>query len=563
MVKSTDMSPRRSSLLWALAALILPVTAVAALWSWTGLFDQIRSANGAWMTGYVKRILLFGDFDAAAWASQIPKVYYDSLYPTLIALLSLSPLGEVVGGPVVVGHVLAAAAFGLSALPLFAIWRAVGGTEMGVTGSLALLFPPMVTTACLIAADNLAIALVLLCGWSALTACRRRHWSLWMLSGFLAGTVYNCREHLLGSALGGLGVALLMHCASVRESSGPGWFFGLKPIIPACLACLAGILAGATLLPLALGHSPLVGVHAIFQYGKIGPPVGEDFHRIWYQTLYLDTPLALPLGLGVAGLVLAALRTNGRRRDAVLVLVGMILPYAAFPLSEQQSPQYYLLCHVLILSGLASFIMLIPWRLARGCTAVVLAALAATWAAHVVPPMVGMYSRPWTYYCEAWPVPAADVKRLIPWAMKQVGAAPLIVTGESLEHIREYFLVEFGHPVARVYEGDPITQYRDIAAFYGKSTFVLSMTFTGSHPTVPGAEAVGFRQTAQMQARLMRIDPDPSAGRSVGMMNGRGILQQGAWLTGGNPGLRRFAASASRRLKQSWFSPFENRGSPP
>lgn len=551
---------RHRKLGWILASVCLPLIGVAALGLWTGLFDQIRSSSGSFTSGIVYRILLFDDFGVAAWACQVPKVYYDNLYPILIVLLTRSPVGEVMGGPVVIGHVLAAAAVGLAFLPLFALWRAVGGSVVGIAGSLALLFPPMVMTAALIRADNLSTALALLCVWAALTARRRGRWWLWGLPGLLAGTIYVCREFYLGPALGGLGVAFLLYCNCARKRSAAGRLSWLPSVLPACAACLLGMLVGATLLPLLLGHSPMVGLDAILQYSKTGPPAGEDFYRSWHKALYLDKPLAVLLGLGIAGFVLAAIRTRGNNREAVLVLLGMILPYTVFVVSKQQSPQYYILLHVLLLSGVAAFLTLIPWRLVRAGAALGLAVLAVFWAASTVPSMLGLDRRPWAYYSEAWPAPAADVEALVPWAMKQVKGAPLIFAGESLEHFREYLMVRYRRPLARVYPDDPIAQYRHIANLHGRSTFVLSITGSRAHPTVPGSWAVGFKAAGILEARLMRIDPDPSAAQRSSdeqVMRGRGILQQAAWLSGGDAELRRFAASrAASRTGDRWFSPF-------
>lgn len=549
---------RRYRVVWVLAGLLLPVLSAAALAWWTGIFDHVRSSSGSFTSGIVYRILLFDDFRVAAWASQIPKVYYDNLYPILIALVSRTPLGELLGGPVVVGHVLAAAALGLAALPLFALWRAVGGGAAGVAGAAALLFPPMVTTAALIRADNLSAALALLCAWTALWARRRGHWACWGLAGLLAGLIYVCREFYLGPALGGLGVAALLHVLEARRDAGDLGAL-LRLLWPAVTACVVGVLVGATLLPLALGHSPLVGVDAILQYGKTGPPSGEDFYRQWYAALYLDTHLVLPLALGLVGLILCAVRLRGPRREAALVLLGMVLPYGAFATSAQQSPQYYLLLHVLLLSGLAGLLALVPWMQARVVVATCLVALAVWWTATTVPTMLGLDRRPWPYYSEAWPAPHEDVLKVTPWAMAQVKGAPLIFTGESLEHFREYLMVNHRRPLARVYPGDPVTQYRHIANYYGKRCFVLSVTNSPYHPTVPGAEAVGFRKAGVLEARLMRVDPDPkvTAGVDAGLLRGRGIMQQGAWLDGGDARLRSFAAGrAAGRTSDRWFSPF-------
>ena len=189
------------------ATLSAMVAGVVVLSLWLGHFSQVRGSTGAWLALHVERVLLVGDFQAAAGTSMIPNTIYDPLYPAMVAgLCAIWPGGA---DPVWVGHAVSAASLVLGGCLLVGLWRHIGGWPTALLASLSLAFPPLVSTAGMVRYDLLAVALVLGVAGLGSTAVGRVGLWRWAWVGLLAGLAYDTREFMLAPAGGAL-VALAL-----------------------------------------------------------------------------------------------------------------------------------------------------------------------------------------------------------------------------------------------------------------------------------------------------------------------------------------------------------------
>lgn len=526
-----------------LAALLLMAVGVAAIALITGSLAEVRSSTGAWLLAHIHRILIAGSYPAAAVASEIPNTFYNPLYPALVAGISATLPGDWPGAPTVVGHVISAAALGLAALPLYALWRSVGGRSTGIVGVGALLFPPMVATASLVRYDSLAIVMVLLCAWAGWSAVQDgRAWK-WLVAGLCAGLVYNTREFLAAPALGALGVAWVLRVVPTyrsaqtveqRRTSAADGARGLG-------ASLLGLAIGGVLVPVSLRLSPMGGLDALLGYAVRGEAVARPGTTLW-ETLYLQI-IGLPLALGLAGLLITAALRRGPGRQAALVMLGTLAPFVAFLISDQQSPQYYLAAHVLVLSGLAGVLALVPWRAPRWGLALLYLVLTWSWASSTVPQLnVGQVPPRWELHTETWPAPAAEIGRIVDWAAENTGDDPLVVTSQRVENADSLFVVRHGRPAAFLF-GHELEQLmpRLIALYGGREVVLFSVeSHLGMHPVPPVGEELGTVGNPRISAVLYRLPgiPDGEVGSCPSHNAPRGACLQSDWSEGGEVWMR-------------------------
>lgn len=563
------MTDRRTVTVLAAGWLGPVVAAVAAaliLRSWTGPWDTVRGSTDAWLLAHVHRVLLTGSWPAAVATSMIPNTTWNPLFPAICATVSaasgLPPTG--------VGHAVAAGAWGFALVALFALWRAVGeravgeravgeraggaraggGWALGALGAGGLLFPPVVTTASMARYDTLGMALVLGAGALAAAALRvpaggRGAAVRWGLAGLCAGLAHLAREFLVGPALGGLGVALLV--LATRPVSPPERRWRSVGVATAALA--AGLLAGLVPLPLALGVSPAGGWQALLGFG-VHNRFGAG--RPMVEVLYLHR-LALPLAAGALGLVLAAVRGPGRA--PARILLGILLPYGAFLLSRQQSPQYYLLAHALLLSGLAGWVAWVPWPPVR--TVVALAGLggAILLVREPVPASLvsGAASRTF-FHSEGWPAWPDEPLDLVERALSSAPARPLLFVSGTVENLDALATIRYERPVGFLFR-EWAAEIPQAASLYEGETVRIVWVEDPTREMVPpdGATLVDTWTTDHLVARVWDLPaPARAPSREEPCARGghyRGACLQAAWLAGGQAEVR------TRMLREVAASP--------
>jgi hypothetical protein len=519
---------------WALAVPVTMGVAVLALRAGLGGFGQLQGSTEAWLVAHVQRVLLAGDYAAATSVSMIPNTTWNSLYPALVVGLC-----RVLGAaPVVVGQALSAAALGLAMVALARCWSSAGGLVVGLAGALGLLFPPVVITAGMARYDLLALALVLTVAWAVITALERRSLLAWGAAGLLAGLAFHGREFMLAPALGALLVGLLLAAlAAWRAESG---LRRLRHVGLALVCLLAGLALGVLPLPLLLGLDPLSGFHALTDY-SLHNRFGAQ--RSVPDLLYLDR-FGWAFGVGALGFLAALIRpgrAGGRR--AVLVILGVLLPFGAFLFSRQQSPQYYLLAHALLLSGAAGLVGLLPWRWARPIVLVALAAPVAPWTASlIVDGLDPDRSTAGRLHTEAWPAEVGEPSRVMAWGLERAAGQPLIVVSGAVENIDALARIEHDRPVAflfrewldRIDEAVVLCDARDV--------LVLSVEGIHQQPnTVPGGMRMDRLETPNLVAELWVVPgqqaPPTREPRCARGAQIRGACLQQAWLQGGDEAL--------------------------
>ena len=538
------------------ATLSAMVAGVVVLSLWLGHFSQVRGSTGAWLALHVERVLLVGDFQAAAGTSMIPNTIYDPLYPAMVAgLCAIWPGGA---DPVWVGHAVSAASLVLGGCLLVGLWRHIGGWPTALLASLSLAFPPLVSTAGMVRYDLLAVALVLGVAGLGSTAVGRVGLWRWAWVGLLAGLAYDTREFMLAPAGGALVALALLDGWQARRWLRPRKARRRRILVPLVVA--GGLLLGMAALPLALGLSPLGGLEALLGYGGRGQ-FGSG--RPMSEVLYVDR-FWLPLLLGLGGLGVAAWR--GRQRAAAVALLGTLAPYALFLVSSQQSPQYYLLAHVLILSGWAGWLLLLPargpalgaLRLPRGWlrlgVAALLVSLLAPWMLRRAPLlMVSGRANTTPFHSEAWPAWPDEPLELLQWALQQAPAQPLLVVSGTVENMDALAAIHSGRPVAFLFREWTDRLDEALRIYDGEDVLVLSVESPErQHPRWPGDQVLGQMTTPNLGAQLSRVpgerrDPraeDPCIHGGVI----RGACLQREWLAGGQEAVRRrILAEAARR----------------
>ncbi len=517
-----------------LLCLLAVATSVPLLESWLGGFDQVRSSTGAWILAHLHWVRFVGDYRAAAAVSLVPNTTYDPLYPAIVSALA---------GPgtdlVVLAHRVAAAGVGLTAVALACFWSRLGGPALGLAGAAAVLFPPFLATGGLVRYDTLAAALTVF----ALVAAARARAGLhgaWFLAGLLAGLAYLAREFTLGPTLAGIGVAWLAAAWRVRR---------LEAVLGSLLGVALGLAVGAVPLTLALGLSPLGGLDALLGYGgrvQGGPA------RSLADLLYLDV-FPRPLLLGAVGWLIALARA--RDRGAVLIGLSALGAFAVFLLSSQQSPQYYLIGHLLLLSGCAGFGLLLRWWPVQLVLAAWLFAVGGKWAVEMTPRLMQAdRDRHPRVHTEGWPARADEPAALIDRALDWVGERPLLVSSGRMENLDALVPLRHGRPAAFVFNnwqdrvGEIVSLYDGVAVYY------LSVEGrTDGHALPDGAVVVDQWEGPELSAVLALLPPH-DAPRGVDLcQNGgpvRGACMQRAWLAGGDEGLRTWIRAEAERFDQ-------------
>ncbi len=538
---------------WFPWAALLMVLAVFVLCVWLGEPAMVRGSTEAWIMAHVRQVLLTGDYAAATGASMVPNTTWNAAYPALVAWLARAGLGS----PIFLGHVVSAAALGLAGAALSRCWWLAGGPATASAGGLAVLFPPMVITASMARYDALALALALCVAWAALEALRRDGFATWILAGAAAGLAYNTREFVVLPAVGCLAAALLI-AAVQRESSYVGAHRVLRWLLRLLLA-LAGLAGGAALLPLALGLSPLSGYHALLGYGvynQFGDPPPLPV------LLYLDR-FWIPFGLGALGLLVASIHPGrGGDRRAPLLLLAMLLPFAGFVFSRQQSPQYYLLAHVLLLSGVAGLLTLLPRHWLRLVALLVIAAPVWPWTARQVQENLGRKAMDsGLLHSEAWPADLGEPERVVAWAVQEAETRPLILVSGTIENIDALGTLEHGRPIAFLFREWLDRLPEAIALFQGQDALVVSVEANHLPANeVPGGVRLDRLETEHLLAELWVVpgkraaptrEPPCARGGKI-----RGACLQLAWLEGGEDGVRQRILSLRQHYRglQGWRS---------
>jgi len=517
-----------------LLAPVVMLAAVLALQALVGGFGQLTGSTEAWLMAHVARVMMVGDYAAATGISMIPNTTWNCSYPALVAGLA----GLSGAHPTAVGQTISAAAFGLAMLALARCWWSAGGLESAVAGGLALLFPTAVLTATMARYDAMAICLVLCAGWATIHALEGDRLWAWALAGLAAGLTFNTREFMLAPALGGIGVGgLVLGWSCWRGESRRVW----RPFA-ALGSVLLGLLLGLVPLPLALGLSPLSGLDAWRSYSlhnQFGHPTPVT------ELLYLDM-IGPALALGAGGLVLALLRPGrpGGRR-AAWVLLGMLAPYGLFLLSRQQSPQYYLLGHVLVLSGAAGLVGALPRRWARiGAVALLLGAC-LPWIARKLQP--GDQPRgpdPTRLHSEAWPVEPHHPSAVIGWGLEYAASRPIVVMSGAVENIDALTRLEHDRPVAFLFR-EWTDRIDDAVTLYDGEDVLFLFVERREHWSVP--EVAGMRidrmESGPLIAELWVIPGRVDTRRreepcTHGRTNIRGACLQKVWLEGGDDAVR-------------------------
>jgi len=512
------------------------LSAGAAVLALVGLgadFHTVGSSTGAWITGYVQGVLDVGDFAMVSNLGRIPNTQLNLVFPGLMAALAWLTRAS----PVLVGHLLAAGGLGLAALLLGRLWALGRDPIAGVLAAAAFAWPPAVATGALIRPDSLAFSGVIACVLLGVRLARGGAWQVWLGAGVLLGLTHQTREYLVAPAAG----ALAAGWALALARSGRG-----ARALPAMIRVLwlfAGVGLSST-LPLALGFLPWNGLSTLLAYSRQSGSQGYGIAAL----LYL--PALGPVWLlGAGGLAAAAWRGAGPRRDAALVQVGALLPWAAFLLSRQQSPQYYVLAEALLLAGWVGWLDLVPTRGPRWAAATILMFLGLSWSLPRARALVD--GQPESYrprlHQEAWPARGSEVAAVVDWAWAQVGQRPLVVVSRYIENLGEVFMVRHARPVITLRDEGWTDEVGDLRRFHqGREIAVL--TVGGPHhpaAAAPGCVADDSLTTEALLATLYRCDgtdlPAESRRRDYPCVDWFGACQQLDWLAGGLERLRQRA----------------------
>ena len=404
---------------------------------------------------------------------------------------------------------------------------------------MACLFPPMVITASMARYDTLAMALALCVAWAALEALRRDGFLTWALAGLAAGLAYNTREFVVLPALGCLATGLVLAALSGGSSRAGsrrllGWLAQLA------LATL-GLAIGGILPPLCLGLSPLSGYHALLGYG-IHNQFGDPPPLL--VLLYLDR-FWLPFGLGLLGLLVAAIRPWGSAdRRPPLLLLGMLVPVGAFLLSRQQSPQYYLLADVVLLSGIAGILSLLPRHWLRMVALALLVLPVWPWTMQRIREGLGpIATGSGLLHSEAWPADLGEPDRVVAWAVEQSETRPLILVSGTVENIDALACLHHDRPVAFLFREWLDRLPEAVALFQGRDALVVSIEANHlPRNDIQDGVRLDRLETSHLVSELWVVpgrraptsrEPPCARGGQV-----RGACLQLAWLEGGEDSVR-------------------------
>ncbi len=506
---------------------LLPVSLMALhlllAWLRLGGFSRIHSSTGAWLLALVRRVLLGGDYQAAAYAGFTPSTHCNTLFPWLVArLMSLWP-----GHEVEVGHMLSALSAGLVAWALFLLWHRVGGWIVGIAAAAATLWPAFLATAALIRYDTLAMALALLAVVSAIKLVGKGSWPAWGLPGLLVGLSYSAREYMVLPALAATLTALAIHTRTNGNRN-----------LPSILAFGLGLTLGVMLFSWPLGQSPMEGLRAIHSYGFASGFQGQARSALEASRLGSMWPVFLP---AMIGLVLALLVLRGRSRLPLLIMATAVLSFLPFGLSRTQSPQYYLMAHLLLVSCYAAYVAVIPWLWPRVALAALFLGSMAAWALH-------QESSPrqrgegMTFHSEAWPVPAEDLELLLESVQQWAGSRPLLLVSDRVENLDGLFFVRTGRPPAFLWTNwmDHLDMLR--AIYTGRQLCVLLIQGDPLPQQLSAWQPVGTTRAGAVTGiryLLPAVEAPQAPGGCWRQEAGRirGVCLQLAWLLGGQVGV--------------------------
>jgi hypothetical protein len=228
--------------------------------------------------------------------------------------------------------------------------------------------------------------------------------------------------------------------------------------------------------------------------------------------------------------------------------------------SKQQSSQYYVLAHVLLLSGFAGFVTCLPSRTARGLLSVLLLTGALAWSLQATPPLLAQgMERPslHRFHTEAWSIPPDELADLVDRAVEAWPDAPLIVQSWQFENLDGLAMVRHGRPVTALFP-DAMAVMPEVALnFPGRFLVFLQAEAPGrAFVPIPGALLMGEGRSHYLAWRTLLLPAHrvPSCtGQPADADSGvfRGALAQAAWLDEGVEGLRAAAALAEARPRRS------------
>lgn len=512
--------------------------------TWLGPFESVGSSTEAWLLSHVHRILLTGDHRVAALTSGIPNTTYNALYPCWVSssYRVLAWLLPEMPSLQRLAHLLAAMAGLFGALALSAVWRGRGHAA-AASALLAALFPPFVATAAMARYDSTAIALVISEIW-LLTAIMRRSEAgapdlsllpAWAGAGVLAGLAHHAREFMLAPALAALVSTWIVVAFTRRHRA-------VHALVPV-LVSLLGLLLGLLLLPALLGLSPLEGLRALLSSGA-GTRSSQVHQQGLAGILYLK-PLFWPLLVGFAGLMVAFGRASWAERRAMVPLLGALSSYLVFMLSRQQSSQYYLLAHLLVLSGVAGLVTTLPRVWMRWLLVVGMASAWVPWSLGQAPALMARtrvlfpFHR---FHSEAWSAPPAQVESIVDHVLDDWPELPIIVSSWQIENLDAVALIRHDRPLTTLFP-DAVSMISELALYFPGSPLLFLQVEGPARGMVdiPGAMRVDEGTTEHLQWRLLMLAPKaiPSSTQEPAPDGGvfRGAIAQSTWLKGSSDGM--------------------------
>lgn len=516
----------------ALALGVFPLAAVSALRAAGLRLDGIHSSTGAWISAYAHQVLLVGDYAAVSNLSHEPSTTTNLIYPWL--LTSLARLQGVLADPdpELMGHLLAAGSLGLIARLLGAMWYAGRGWQAALLGSAAVMWPPLVATATWIRPDTLAIALGLATVLLAARIIAGPSTRPWLFVGLGLGLCYGTREYLVVPIASAIATAWVLDLYGRSDR----WRGGALR----ATAVVVGLIPAA-LIPCCLGFWPHNGIASMVSYG------GGRTSAIFTTADLLCLPWLAPVWLaGLAGLAVAAIRGHGTARSVPLVLIGAILPFGGFLLSNQQSPQYYVFAQVILIAGLAGWLDFVPRGLPRSLLAPLVVALGLCWAGPRVHPITegDAGARPPHFHSEAWPASRLELLTLVDWSLCWAPGSPLVVVSTHIENFDKLYTIRYHRPVAVLFEQHWSTELPDLVRFYeGQDVYVLLVDRAdGTMPLPEEATVLGQLQLPRVVGTMMMYSgerpPPQSRTRTYPCVDWKGACQQADWLSGGLERLR-------------------------
>lgn len=516
-----------------LAGAALCTVALTWLWAVGMPWTSVQGSTEAWLMAHAQRVAWIGRYAVAAEVGGLPNLATNPLYPWLISVLSPSP-----GAVVAVGHGVAGASLGAAALALWLAWRPLVGPWAAVGGASAVLLPTLAATAGQARYDSLAIALVLGVVAAASAGLRTASPRPWLVAGVLAGLAWSTREYLgvVAAVALVLPAALASRTAGTRRARQAPWVG----------VVLLGLVAAA--VPLVVGLDPTAGLRALVAYGGDQGAGGQAVA----QELLGPPVLRVGLALGVLGGLAAAWRSGASRRLG-LPLVAALVPLAAFPLSAQQSPQYYVLGQVLVLSGAAGLLALAPSGWIRRALTVAWLGLLGGWSSWATPRLLTMGSASGVgLHSESWSDSRADMVAMVADAAALAGSRPLAFSSQRVENLDALAQLHLGRPVAWFFDNE-FARVDDFMTAYQGQDLVLVLVDEQQRPS-PATRAEALLATwhhgaLRGRAWLVPGQSEPGQDPCTWTSTPRGLCLQRDWLLGGFPGLRSGAVAAWSRAQ--------------